>query len=95
MRAAITGGTGFLGQALIRLLIPQAEEIRVLVRRPEDDARIRSLGAQPIRGDLTAPGGCDDLVRDGDIVFHAAARVDVTGNGAYSGRRPSKALDGC
>jgi nucleoside-diphosphate-sugar epimerase len=79
VKFAITGGTGFLGQALIRLLAGQAEEIRVLVRRPEDDARIRALGAEPIRGDLTVPGGCDGLVREGDVVFHAAARVDITG----------------
>jgi nucleoside-diphosphate-sugar epimerase len=79
MRAAITGGTGFVGQALIRLLAGRAEEIRVLVRRPEDDARIRALGAEPIRGDLTTPGGCDQLVREGDVVFHSAARVEITG----------------
>jgi len=79
MQAAITGGTGFLGQAIIRLLAPEAQSVRVLVRRPEDDARMRALGAEPIRGDLTDPRACQDLVKPGDVVFHCAARVEMTG----------------
>jgi nucleoside-diphosphate-sugar epimerase len=82
MNAAVTGGTGFLGQALLRLLLAQAETVRVLVRRPEDEERMLRLGARPIRGDLTAMGGCDGLVGAGDIIFHAAARVDVRGRRA-------------
>jgi len=76
MKAAVTGGTGFLGQPLLRLLADQAEEVRALVRRPADDERIRALGAEPIRGDLNQPG---ELVQPGDTVFHAAARVDTAG----------------
>jgi len=79
MNAALTGGTGFLGGPLIRLLVERFDVVRVLVRRPRDDARIRGMGAEPARGDLTAPGGCDGLVRAGDVVFHAAARVDLQG----------------
>lgn len=79
MQAAVTGGTGFLGRAVVRLLVPQAESVRVLVRRPEDDARIRSLGAEAIRGDVTRPDGLQDLVRNADVIFHCAARVEVTG----------------
>jgi len=79
LNVAVTGGTGFLGGAMVRLLVPQAERVRVLVRRPQADAAIRSLGAEPVRGDLLAPGGCDDLVRTGDVVYHAAALVGTTG----------------
>ena len=80
MNAAVTGGTGFFGQALLRLLAPQAEDVRVLVRRSEDDDRVRALGARPIRGDLTDPNGCRQLCQPGDVVFHAAARVDMLGS---------------
>ena len=68
-----------MGRALLRLLVPAADEVRVLVRRPEDDESIRGLGAEPVRGDLVPHGGCRRLVRDGDVIFHAAARVDVAG----------------
>lgn len=79
MNAAVTGGTGFLGRALLRLLRPQAGQVRALVRRAEDEPLVRASGALPVRGDLTVSGGCDGLVRPGDVVFHAAARVDLTG----------------
>lgn len=79
MQAAVTGGTGFLGEAIVRLLVPQAECVRVLVRRPEDDTRVRSLQAQPIRGDLASHEACAALIHPGDVVFHCAARVEMTG----------------
>jgi nucleoside-diphosphate-sugar epimerase len=79
MNAAVTGGTGFLGHALLRLLVPTAGSVCVLVRKPADVERIRALGADPILGDLTVPGGCDGLVRSGDVVFHCAAHVDMKG----------------
>lgn len=79
MQAAVTGGTGFLGEAVVRLLVPQAECVRVLVRRPEDDARVEALRARPIRGDLTEAEACAALIHPGDVVFHCAARVEMTG----------------
>ena len=79
MQAAVTGGTGFLGEAIVRLLVPQARSVRVLVRHPKDDARIRDLCADPVRGDLSDPRGCDALVQTGDVVYHCAARVEMTG----------------
>jgi len=80
VNAAVTGGTGFLGRVLLRMLVPRADEVRALVRRAEDEAALRALGAVPIRGDLTLPGGGDELIRTDDVVFHAAARVDMTGS---------------
>lgn len=79
MQAAVTGGTGFLGEAIVRLLVPQTECVRVLVRRADDDARIEALHARPVRGDLASPEACVALVRPGDVVFHCAARVEMTG----------------
>jgi 2-alkyl-3-oxoalkanoate reductase len=79
MQVAITGGTGFLGEAIVRLLVPQAKSVRVLVRRPADDPRISSLGAEPVRGDLADLRGLRDLVVPGAIVIHSAARVEMTG----------------
>ena len=80
MNAAVTGGTGFVGQALLRLLVPRAESVRVLVRRQADEVRIRALGADPVQGDITLEGGCDRLVRTGDVVFHCAALVEMNGS---------------
>ncbi len=82
MNAAVTGGTGFVGQVLVRLLAARGGAVRVLVRQPKDDPTIRSLGGEPVRGDLTVPGGCEGLVCPGDVVFHSAARVDLAGRWA-------------
>lgn len=79
MNAAVTGATGFLGRALLPVLAPQFDQIRALVRRADDEPLIRKLGATPIHGDLIIPGGCDGLARVGDVLFHAAARVELLG----------------
>lgn len=79
MNAAVTGGTGFLGAALVRLLVKQPGRVKTLVRRPRDEDRLRSLGALPVRGDLTVPSTLAGLVEPGDTVFHCAARVEMTG----------------
>ncbi len=80
MNAAVTGGTGFLGRALLELLVPEADTVRVLVRRPEADDSIRAAGAEPVRGDLDDPSSLSGFLQGGEVVFHAAARVAMTGS---------------
>ena len=80
MNAALTGGTGFLGRALLPKLLDVAEQVRVLVRRPEDQIGLRDCGAIPVLGDLRSPDGCDGLIESGQVIFHAAARVDMSGS---------------
>jgi nucleoside-diphosphate-sugar epimerase len=77
--AAVTGATGFLGMALVRVLLRRGYRVRALVRRPEAARQMRALGVEPVLGDLTEPNGCAELVAEGDAVFHAAARVDLSG----------------
>jgi nucleoside-diphosphate-sugar epimerase len=79
MNAAVTGGNGFLGSALVKALLQRGDQVRTLVRREPAAAEMRALGAQPLIGDLTNPDSCQGLVETGDVVFHAAARVDMTG----------------
>lgn len=79
MSAAVTGASGFFGKALVRALRDRGDSVRALVRRNPAADELRALGVEPVRGDLTDPQGCAALVRAGDTVFHAAARVDVHG----------------
>jgi nucleoside-diphosphate-sugar epimerase len=79
VNAFVTGGSGFLGGALIRRLVAAGARVRALSRRPESDARIEALGATPVRGDLTDTLDGAQCVREGDVVFHAAARVELSG----------------
>lgn len=79
MNAVVTGGTGFLGGALLRTLLARGDRVRGLVRREHAAEQLRAWGAEPVIGDLTDPAGCDGLVAEGDVVFHVAARVDMSG----------------
>ncbi len=72
MRAFVTGATGFIGANLVRLLLQQGYEVRVLVRPTSCLDNIRSLDVEIVRGDLNDPdlafkvAGCQAL-------FHVAA----------------------
>lgn len=75
----VTGGSGFVGRALIRRLLERGVPVRALARSVTAADVIRQLGAEPIMG------GLDDVavMRDGmagcDVVYHSAARVTPGG----------------
>ncbi len=77
MNVLVTGGTGFVGSHLIEALRAAGHEIRALVRPTSDRQLIRRLGAEAIDGDLDDPATIHDACRGCEVVFHAAARVDV------------------
>lgn len=79
MNAAVTGGTGFVGAALLRRLVPMGGSVRALVRSDAAAEAVAANGATPVRGDLTVDGGCDGLVQRRDVVFHGAAWVGSAG----------------
>jgi nucleoside-diphosphate-sugar epimerase len=76
-RAFVTGGSGFVGGALIERLRREGWDVRALARSDRAAERVRELGAEPVMGDL------DDLrVEDCEIAFHAAAKVEDFGDPA-------------
>jgi dihydroflavonol-4-reductase len=48
----LTGGSGFVGGALLHRLVARGREVRALARSPEAEQRVRSLGAEAVVGDL-------------------------------------------
>ncbi len=73
----VTGGSGFIGGALIERLRREGWDVRALARSERSAERVRELGAEPVMGDL------DDLrVEDCEIAFHAAAKVEDFGDPA-------------
>ena len=75
MRVFVTGGSGFIGGALVRRLRLEGHEVRVLVRSPRAEALVAEAGAIPVSGDVSQPGPWQNEVSAGDAVVHAAAMV--------------------
>ena len=50
--AFVTGGSGFIGGALIERLRREGWTVRALARSDSAAARVAELGAEPVRGDL-------------------------------------------
>jgi nucleoside-diphosphate-sugar epimerase len=75
----VTGGSGFIGGALIERLLAEGRPVRALARSEESAARVEALGAAPVRGELgdreslaAGAAGCD-------TAFHLAAHLGEWG----------------
>src|SRR5437016_8469033 len=73
--AFITGGSGFVGRRLIERLRAEGHSVRALARSERAAETVRSLGAEPVLGDLDD----SDALRSGaegcELAFHAAAAL--------------------
>jgi len=73
MPALITGATGFVGSAVLRLLIEEGYETRALVRPHSDRRNLAGLPVELVEGDLTDESSLARAVRGCDVLFHVAA----------------------
>lgn len=81
MRAVVTGGGGFLGAALVRLLLERGDRVVVLARGRYP--ALTALGAESVSWDLSRDqAGLDRVLQGADVVFHTAARPGVWGPAA-------------
>jgi nucleoside-diphosphate-sugar epimerase len=72
-RVFVTGGSGFVGGALIPALVARGIEVVGLARSDAAAAKVRALGAEPAVGDLDQPDSLAGAIKDCDVVIHAAA----------------------
>ncbi len=80
MIALVTGGTGFVGSHLIESLRSSGDTVRAIVRRSSDREQIARLGGEPVQGELGDLDSLRDACRGCDVVYHAAARVEILGD---------------
>ncbi len=78
MNIFVTGGTGFLGERLIRLLAQDGKHsVSALARSDRSAQALIALGAEPVLADLTDTAALKNALADQpiDVVFHLAAEI--------------------
>lgn len=70
--ALVTGGTGFLGGAIVQRLVALGHPVKALTRSDDGARRLRALGAEPVRGDVLDLGTLRDAMGGCGVVYHAA-----------------------
>lgn len=86
MKVLVTGGTGFVGRAVLAALTEAGHGVRVLVRRP-DSARVRELvgrfGVEPVTGDVLAPERLRAAVSGCEAVIHLVGIISEVGRNTF------------
>ena len=77
MKALVTGGGGFLGQAIVRKLLKYGTGVRSFSRNEHDG--LRALGVEQVRGDLANPEAVASAVEGCEVVFHVAGKPGIWG----------------
>src|SRR4051794_37471978 len=78
MKALVTGGGGFLGRAIVELLLNRGDQVRILSRKRYPV--IEAFGADGVQGDVR---NLDDVLKacmGMDAVFHTAALPGIWGD---------------
>lgn len=97
--AFVTGGSGFIGGALIRRLVAGGSAVSALARSDASAQAVEALGATAVRGDLDDLAAMTDGARGCEVAFHLAAFVAQWGTreqferGNVTGTR--NALEAC
>jgi uncharacterized protein YbjT (DUF2867 family) len=82
----ITGGTGFLGSHIVKRLIAEGHEVRVLIRnreRAENEGRLAGLSVEWVHGDVTNPASLPESLEGVDQIIHTAAIAIEKGRSTY------------
>ena len=69
----VTGGSGFLGSAVVRALIERGARVRALVRSSSPRGNLEGLDCEVVVGDLTDRESLKAALKDVRYLFHVAA----------------------
>ncbi len=100
MRIFLTGGSGYIGSAVVDALVRGGHVVDALVRNSEKAAQVRAKGGRPLIGDLAKPESFADALAAADGVILTAFEYSARGaqldaaviDAALSSGRPGKLL---
>jgi nucleoside-diphosphate-sugar epimerase len=70
MQVFVTGGTGYIGSAVVSELVKATHQVTGLARSEEKASVLEDLGATPVRGDLRDVASFKDLAAEHDTTIH-------------------------
>jgi len=76
MKVFVTGGTGFIGANLVRLLLQKNYEVRVLIRPESNLENLKNLDIEKVEGCLTDSNLYQSL-KGCQVLFHCAAHYSL------------------
>ncbi len=76
IRVFVTGGTGFIGANLVRLLVQEGYAVRALVRSTSRLDNLSPLDVEIVKGDLNDPNLWQQMVGC-QVLFHVAAHYSL------------------
>ncbi|TLZ84211.1 MAG: NAD-dependent epimerase/dehydratase family protein [Methanobacteriota archaeon] len=76
LRAFVTGGAGFIGRHLVRVLLDGGWRVKAFILESERSHLPKDANLEPVVGDITRPSTLRGELDDADAVFHLAALVD-------------------
>ena len=83
----ITGGSGYIGSVVIEFAKAEGYSVTALSRSEASDAKLRDLGAKPVRGDLNSRYQILNESAKADIIIHLATAYTI-GVGTYEEAMP-------
>jgi dihydroflavonol-4-reductase len=73
MKKLVTGATGFIGSAIVRELIRDGEDIRVLIRKTSNTRNIDNLDVERAFGDIRDGDSMRKALKGCDTLYYTAA----------------------
>ncbi|MCH7720428.1 MAG: NAD-dependent epimerase/dehydratase family protein [Planctomycetes bacterium] len=77
MKALVTGGGGFLGSCVVRMLRDRGDDVTAFGRRRY--SHLDALGIDTVQGDLRDAQVVREACRGMDVIFHVAALAGIWG----------------